>query len=102
MASPTKTPLQIAVKKLNLQLVDTARITHVDMGETCDEGSTQFLFWNSETVTGFEVYLNDIEGEQFEVKAWWDVYTDDHKQTRINESVEFNPSEYKSPYSFVK
>jgi hypothetical protein len=102
MPSHKKTPLQIAVQKLNLHLVDTSRITHVDISSNSpDDDCATFLFWNSETVTGFEVYLNDLEGEQFEVKAWWDVYTDDHKQTRINASEVFNPSEYKSPYSFA-
>jgi hypothetical protein len=79
-----------AVSELTNALVDLTMITHVsilDNSENDELGNRtpQYVFWNEQRMTGFELYLNDSEGEHFDLKIWRS--SDHSKEMHIKASV---------------
>jgi hypothetical protein len=82
--------MTLAVNILRKHLVDISKITHVTIDKSSKEDDcASFIFWNCETVTGFEVYLNDLSGEHYDITSWYEVYSDDYKAQKIKESEVF-------------
>lgn len=95
----TKKAIACGVDILRRSLVDLSRITHVSVeinSHNDMETSSQLRFWNRDTVTGLDVYLNDLQGDNFEINTWYEVAVGDYVEQMVNSSIAFDANEYPS------